>query len=81
MRTLTSHLVARDPARAVDDAEPAWRRALASGATVFEPLHDAFGGDRTGQFIDPFGHPWALDQHPDEVTRLAADSFRPAQEA
>jgi PhnB protein len=43
-------------------------------------VHDAFWGDRTGQFIDPFGHRWALDQHlrdvsHDEVVRLAAEAF------
>jgi len=47
---------------------------------VFEPLHDAFWGDRTGQFIDPFGHRWAVDEHlrdvpHDEVVRLAAAAF------
>jgi PhnB protein len=62
---------------AVDDADAVWNRALRAGATVFEPLHDAFWGERTGQFIDPFGHRWAVDQHlrdvpHDEVVRLAA---------
>jgi PhnB protein len=64
----------------VADAEAAWQRALDAGATEFEPLHDAFWGDRTGQFIDPFGHRWAVDQHlrdvpPEEVARLAAAAF------
>src|ERR1700733_3481735 len=62
---------------AVDDADAVWNRALRAGAIVFEPLHDAFWGERTGQFIDPFGHRWAVDQHlrdvpHDEVVRLAA---------
>ena len=65
---------------AVPDAETVWRRALDAGATEFEPLHDAFWGDRTGQFIDPFGHRWAVDQHlrdvpHEEVVRLAAAAF------
>jgi len=65
---------------AVEDADAVWQRALAQGATEFEPLHDAFWGDRTGQFIDPFGHRWAIDQHikdvpHDEVVRLAAAAF------
>jgi PhnB protein len=69
---------------AVDDADAVWLRALDGGATVFEPLHDAFWGERTGQFIDPFGHRWAVDQHlrdvpPDEVSRLAAEAFAPDQ--
>jgi PhnB protein len=65
---------------AVDDAGAVWQRALDAGAREFEPLHDAFWGDRTGQFIDPFGHRWAVDQHlrdvpRDEVARLAAAAF------
>jgi PhnB protein len=65
---------------AVEDAGAVWDRALQAGATVFEPLHDAFWGERTGQFIDPFGHRWAVDQHirdvpHDEIVRLAAAAF------
>jgi PhnB protein len=65
---------------AVDDAAAVWQAAIDAGAKVFEPLHDAFWGDRTGQFIDPFGHRWAVDQHlrdvpADEVARLAAEAF------
>jgi PhnB protein len=65
---------------AVDDADAVWQRALDAGADVFEPLHDAFWGERTGQFIDPFGHRWAVDQHlrdvpAEEIARLAAEAF------
>jgi PhnB protein len=70
---------------AVEDAASAWQAAMEAGATEFEPLHDAFWGVRTGQFIDPFGHRWALDQHlrdvpHDEVVRLAAEAFASAPE-
>ena len=65
---------------ATDDVDTLWRRVIAAGAEVFEPLQDAFWGDRTGQIIDPFGHRWAFDQHlrdvpPDEIARLAAEAF------
>jgi len=65
---------------AVEDADETWSRALQAGAAVFEPLHDAFWGERTGQFIDPFGHRWAVGQHirdvpHDELVRLAAAAF------
>jgi PhnB protein len=65
---------------AVEDAGAVWERARQAGATEFEPLHDAFWGTRTGQFIDPFGHRWAVDQHikdvpHEEVVRLAAQAF------
>lgn len=65
---------------AVADVDAVWTRAMAAGATEFEPVHDAFWGERTGQFIDPFGHRWALDQHlrdvsHEEVVRLASEVF------
>jgi PhnB protein len=65
---------------AVEDADAAWSRALEAGAEVFEPLREAFWGERTGQFIDPFGHRWAVAQHVrdvprEEVARLAAEAF------
>jgi PhnB protein len=65
---------------AVDNAAAVFQGAIDAGATVFEPMHDAFWGERTGQFIDPFGHRWAVDQHlrdvlPEEVARLAAEAF------
>lgn len=65
---------------AVEDAVAVWQRALDAGATVFEPIADAFWGERTGQFIDPYGHRWAVDQHlrdvpVDELERLAAEAF------
>jgi PhnB protein len=64
----------------VPDADASWARALRAGATVFEPVHDAFWGDRTGQLLDPFGHRWALNEHVrdvphDEVVSLAAELF------
>jgi PhnB protein len=59
------------------------RRGAGRGEVV-QPLDDAFWGDRTGQFIDPFGHRWAIDQHlrdvpQDEVARLAAEAFGQGQ--
>jgi PhnB protein len=64
----------------VSDVDSAWARALQAGATVFEPVHDAFWGDRTGQFLDPFGHRWALDQHvrdvpPEEIAARVGELF------
>lgn len=61
----------------VPDTGAAFDRAVAAGATVFEPVHEAFWGDRTGQVVDPSGHRWAFDQHvhdvaPEEIARQAA---------
>jgi PhnB protein len=65
---------------AVDDADAAWQRALAAGATEFHPLEDAFWGERHGQILDPSGHRWGIAQRieevaPDEVQRRATALF------
>jgi PhnB protein len=65
---------------AVDDADAAWERALAAGATEFHPLEDAFWGERHGQILDPFGHRWGIahkleDLPPLEVQRRATALF------
>ena len=45
---------------AVPDADAAFERAVAAGATVVMPLADQFWGDRYGIVRDPFGYSWAL---------------------
>ena len=64
----------------VADAESAFNRAVAAGATVRQPLQDAFWGDRQGQLEDPFGHRWNIAQHlrdvsHEEVVAAAARAF------
>ncbi|MEV0425481.1 VOC family protein [Micromonospora sp. NPDC050495] len=64
----------------VPDVDAVYDRAIASGATAFEPPHDAFWGDRTAQFLDPSGHRWAVDRHlrdvpADELAEHAAAMF------
>lgn len=44
----------------VPDADAAWERALAAGATVRFPLDSQFWGQRYGQVEDPFGHIWSI---------------------
>ncbi len=44
----------------VFDADAAWDRALAAGASVRFPLDNQFWGQRYGQVIDPFGHIWSI---------------------
>jgi PhnB protein len=63
------HLVVADP----DSATERYGAALGAQETNRVVLR----GDRTGQFLDPSGHRWALDQHvrdvsPDETARQAA---------
>lgn len=44
----------------VADADAAWAKALAAGATVRFPLDNQFWGQRYGQVTDPFGHIWSI---------------------
>ena len=65
---------------ATDDADALWQRALDAGAEVFNPLEDAFWGERHGQILDPFGHRWGIAQHLEdvsdaEVQRRASELF------
>ena len=64
----------------VADAEAVFAQAVAAGAEVRQPLQDTFWGDLHGQFDDPFGHRWNVDQHlrdvpHDEVVAAAAQAF------
>src|ERR1051325_4005307 len=38
-----------------------WKSAITNGAKVIMPIDNMFWGDRYGQFIDPFGHRWAVN--------------------
>ena len=39
-------------------------RAVANGATLQKPAHDAFWGGYSGYFLDPDGHPWEVAWNP-----------------
>lgn len=69
------------------DADQAFQRAIAAGATQERPVEDQFYGDRSGTVVDPFGHSWTLSTHVEDVSademerRMAAfseDSKEPA---
>jgi uncharacterized glyoxalase superfamily protein PhnB len=51
----------------VNDADAAFAKAVAAGATVKMPLEDMFWGDRYGVLEDPFGHQWSLATHVRDV--------------
>ena len=44
----------------VDDVDAMLARAAAAGATVERAAQDQFYGDRSGTFLDPFGHRWMI---------------------
>jgi catechol 2,3-dioxygenase-like lactoylglutathione lyase family enzyme len=39
-------------------------RAVANGATLQKPAHEAFWGGYSGYFCDPDGHPWEVAYNP-----------------
>lgn len=61
----------------VQDVDAVVARAVAAGAQLLRPVEDQFYGDRSGQFLDPWGHRWSIATHiedvpPDEMMRRAA---------
>lgn len=52
----------------VKDVDAAFKRAVAAGAKVVQPLEDQFWGDRYGRVVDPFGHDWQLASHREDVS-------------
>jgi PhnB protein len=61
----------------VDDVDAVFQAALAAGATAVSEVEDQFYGDRSGQFVDPFGHRWSIATHvedvpPDEMEKRVA---------
>lgn len=52
----------------VENVDDVFRRATDSGATVVRPVADQFYGDRSGQFIDPWGHVWNVSTHVEDVS-------------
>jgi PhnB protein len=62
----------------VEDVDAVYDRAIQAGATSLRPVKNEFYGDRTGQFLDPFGHRWSISTHvedvsPEEMQRRAAE--------
>jgi PhnB protein len=61
----------------VTDVDAVFAAALAGGATEVRPVENQFYGDRSGQFLDPWGHRWSVGTHiedlsPEEMERRAA---------
>ena len=52
----------------VDDVDRAFERAIDAGATEERAVQDQFYGDRSGTFLDPFGHRWNLATHVEDVS-------------
>jgi PhnB protein len=52
----------------VDDVDSAFRRAISAGGKEERAVQDQFYGDRSGTFLDPFGHRWNLSTHVEDVS-------------
>ena len=52
----------------VDNADAAFDRAVAAGASVVMPVADQFYGFRSGMVTDPFGHQWMLQHEIEKVS-------------
>lgn len=52
----------------VENADAAFERAVAAGATVLMPLADQFYGFRSASIVDPFGHQWMLQHEIEKVS-------------
>jgi PhnB protein len=52
----------------VEDVDKVYKQAIAAGATEVRPVQDQFYGDRSGTFLDPFGHQWTVATHVEDVT-------------
>lgn len=65
----------------VEDADAAFKKAIAAGGKQLAPVDDMFWGDRTGQFEDPFGYRWNVATHikdmsPEEIKRAGEEFFK-----
>lgn len=60
------------------DVDAVFDRAIDAGATAERAVEDQFYGDRSGTFVDPFGHRWIVATHvedvaPEEMERRMAE--------
>lgn len=52
----------------VDNADAAFAKAIAAGATVQRVVADQFYGFRSGCVVDPFGHQWMIQHQTEALT-------------
>lgn len=62
----------------VEDVDKVFAHAVERGATAERPVETQFYGDRSGLFLDPWGHRWNVQTHvedvsPEEMGRRAAE--------
>lgn len=70
----------------VEDVDKAYKQALDAGAKSLQAPELMFWGDRYCRIVDPFGQPWSLATHvedltPEEMKERMMQGCPPAQEA
>jgi PhnB protein len=51
-----------------ENVDALFAQALSAGGKEFRPIQNQFYGDRSGTFLDPFGHQWTLSTHVEDVS-------------
>ena len=57
----------------VDDVDKVAAQAIAAGMKTERAVEDQFYGDRSGNFVDPFGHRWTIATHKEDVSKEEMD--------
>lgn len=57
----------------VDDVDKTAAQAIAAGIKTEREVQDQFYGDRSGNFVDPFGHRWTIATHKEDVSKEEMD--------
>ena len=57
----------------VDDVDKVAAQAIAAGMKTERAVEDQFYGDRSGNFVDPFGHRWTIATHKEDVSKGEMD--------
>lgn len=52
----------------VEDVDALANQATTAGMKVRRPVQDQFYGDRSGTFVDPFGHVWTIATHKEDLS-------------
>jgi len=70
----------------VENVDEAYQKAVDAGATATMPPQEMFWGDRYGMIMDPFGQPWSIATHkedlsPEEMQKRMEQGCAPAMEA
>lgn len=70
----------------VEDVDKVYKQAIEAGAKGLQEPELMFWGDRYGRLVDPFGQPWSLATHiedlsPEEMKERMMKGCPPAQEA